>query len=210
MQQKVCFWLVLFINSFTSAFSQVQSPEQFLGYRIGDRFTPHFRIVEYFRHVATASPSTMKLEQYGETYQGRPLIAAFISSASNISSLETIRNNNMALATGNRSAYAGTAPALVWLSYNVHGNETSSSEAAMMSLFSLVDPANARRKPWLQNTVVIIDPCLNPDGRDRYVNWFNSIVGAKPNPLLIAREHNEPWPGGRTNHYNFDLNRDWA
>jgi hypothetical protein len=210
MKQKVCFWLVGFIIVCTTGFSQVQSPEQFLGYKIGDRYTPHYRIVEYFRHVASASPTTVKMEQYGETYQGRPLLAAFISSASNISNLESIRANNIALTQGNRTANAGTAPAFVWLSYNVHGNETSSSEAAMMTLYSLVDPANTRTKPWLQNTVVIIDPCLNPDGRDRYVNWFNSIVGVKPNPQLIAREHNEPWPGGRTNHYNFDLNRDWA
>ena len=102
------------------------------------------------------------------------------------------------------------APAIVWLSYNVHGNETSSSEAALFTLFALADPANTQTKEWLKNTVVIIDPCINPDGRDRYVNWFNSIVGNNYNPRLDAREHREPWPGGRTNHYNFDLNRDWA
>ena len=92
----------------------------------------------------------------------------------------------------------------------MHGNETSSSEVALLTLYSLVDPANTQTKTWLQNTVVIIDPCLNPDGRDRYVNWFNSVAGKTYNPSLDAREHREPWPGGRTNHYNFDLNRDWA
>jgi hypothetical protein len=92
----------------------------------------------------------------------------------------------------------------------VHGNETSSSEAALMTLYALVDPANNATKEWLKNTVVVIDPCINPDGRDRYVNWFNSMVGKDYNADPIAREHAEPWPGGRTNHYNFDLNRDWA
>jgi hypothetical protein len=92
----------------------------------------------------------------------------------------------------------------------VHGNETSSSEAALMTLHALLDPSNTRTKEWLKNTVVIIDPCVNPDGRDRYVNWFNSVVGKQANPLRVSREHREPWPGGRTNHYNFDLNRDWA
>ncbi len=86
----------------------------------------------------------------------------------------------------------------------------SSSEAAMLTLYALVDPSNTKTKEWLKNTVVVIDPCLNPDGRDRYVNWYNSVVGKNYNPQLIAREHREPWPGGRTNHYNFDLNRDWA
>jgi len=103
-----------------------------------------------------------------------------------------------------------STPAIVWLSYNVHGNEASSTEAAMMTLFALADPSNTKTKEWLKNTVVVIDPCINPDGRDRYVNWFNSIAGKNYNPSQDAREHSEPWPGGRTNHYNFDLNRDWA
>jgi hypothetical protein len=102
------------------------------------------------------------------------------------------------------------APAIVWLSYNVHGNETSSSEVAMKTLFELLNANNAQTKEWLKNTVVIIDPCLNPDGRDRYVNWFTQVVGKNADANLDAREHSEPWPGGRTNHYNFDLNRDWA
>src|SRR4030095_4692090 len=75
---------------------------------------------------------------------------------------------------------------------------------------ALADPANARSKEWLKNTVVIIDPCINPDGRDRYINWFNTMVGSAFNSDPQAREHREPWPGGRTNHYYFDLNRDWA
>ncbi|HUC80014.1 MAG TPA: M14 family metallopeptidase, partial [Flavisolibacter sp.] len=94
--------------------------------------------------------------------------------------------------------------------YNVHGNEASSSEAAMLTLYALTDPANTQTKAWLQNTVVVMDPCLNPDGRDRYVNWFNSVVGKTPNASPQSREHREPWPGGRSNHYNYDLNRDWA
>jgi hypothetical protein len=80
----------------------------------------------------------------------------------------------------------------------------------MLTLYTLVDPKNASSKEWLKNLIVIIDPCINPDGRDRYVNWFNSMVGMHANPEPLAREHVEPWPGGRSNHYNFDLNRDWA
>lgn len=189
--------------------AQLQSPEQFLGYQLGQQYTPHWRVVDYYRHVAANVPNMVKLQQYGTTNEGRPLMVAFVSSPQNIANLEGIRSNNLALAGMGGTANAN-APAIVWLSYNVHGNETSSSEASMMSLYHLADPGHAAIKPWLQNTVVIIDPCLNPDGRDRYVNWFRSVVGRQYNPTLDAREHREPWPGGRTNHYNFDLNRDWA
>jgi hypothetical protein len=193
-----------------SCFAQLKSPEEFLGYPVGTRFTPHWKIVDYFKTVAAAVPTIMKIQQYGQTNEGRPLMVAFISTAANVSSLETIRQNNLKLANDARNASPGNAPAIVWLSYNVHGNEASSSEASMLTLYALVDPKNTQTKQWLQNTVVVIDPCLNPDGRDRYVNWFNSVVGKQYNPALEAREHSEPWPGGRSNHYNFDLNRDWA
>ena len=192
--------------------AQLKSPTDFLGYKIGSRYTPHWKIVNYFNYVAATSSSVVKLQQYGQTNEGRPLLAAFISSPENISNLENIRKNNMRLANLSRDKMAAmeNTPVIVWLSYNVHGNETSSSEAAMMTLFALTDPSNTQTKEWLKNTVVVIDPCINPDGRDRYVNWFNSVVGKNMNVSRGAREHREPWPGGRTNHYNFDLNRDWA
>jgi len=209
---KKSFLIILFAVFCQILWAQtLQSPEQFLGYKIGSRYTPHWRIVEYYRHVANAVPGMVKLQQYGQTNEGRPLLVAFVSSSSNISNLENIRTNNLSLAqmTGN-AGNTNSAPAIVWLSYNVHGNETSSSEAALLTLYALVDPANTRTKQWLQNTVAVLDPCLNPDGRDRYVNWFTSVANKNYDPKLEAREHREPWPGGRSNHYNFDLNRDWA
>jgi hypothetical protein len=208
------FFLTFFLFSFLlSAKAQLKSPEEFLGYKIGSRYTPHWKIVNYFNHVAANSTATVKLEKYGETNEGRPLLATFISSAENMQRLDAIRINNLRLANlakDKAAAIEENAPAIVWLSYNVHGNETSSSEAALMTIWALVDPSNAKTKEWLKNTVVVIDPCINPDGRDRYVNWYNSVVGKNANPQRISREHREPWPGGRTNHYNFDLNRDWA
>jgi hypothetical protein len=212
MPKSVVCLFVLIISSCVLT-AQLKSPDDFLGYKTGSRYTPHWKIVNYFQHVAAYAPAHVKLEQYGQTNEGRPLLLSFISSAENMGRLEQIRMNNMRLANlaADRMApVEENAPAIVWLSFNVHGNETSSSEAAMMTLWALVDPVNKRTKEWLQNTVVIIDPCINPDGRDRYVNWFNSIVGKTPDPKWSAREHDEPWPGGRTNHYNFDLNRDWA
>ncbi|HEX6914907.1 MAG TPA: M14 family metallopeptidase [Chitinophagaceae bacterium] len=189
--------------------SQVPDPSTFLGYDLGTKFTSHARIVSYFKAVASANPSMVKVEKYGETYEGRELILAFISSAENMKNLEAIRQNNLQ-AAGLQPGSGVNDKAIVWLSYNVHGNEPSSSEAAMATLWALLDPSNQQAKEWLKNTVVIIDPCLNPDGRDRYVNWYNSVVGKNPNPDPQSREHAEPWPGGRGNHYNFDLNRDWA
>lgn len=195
-----------------SGSAQLQSPDQFLGYTIGTHYTPHYRIVQYFQHVAQQVPNQVKLEQYGVTNEGRPLYTATIASAENFPNLEKIRQNNLRLANAvkDRMAPQENAPVIVWLSYNVHGNETSSSEAAMLTLYELANPANQRSQGWLKNTVVVIDPCLNPDGRDRYVNWYTTVLGAKVNPQPYAREHREPWPSGRSNHYNFDLNRDWA
>jgi len=191
----------------------LQSPEQFLGYKIGTRFTPHFKILNYFKAVEAALPGMVKIEKYGETYEGRDLEVAYIALPENLQKLDAIRLNNLRLAglTKDKAApITEGSPAIVWLSYNVHGNEPASSEAAMLTLFALVDPANAQTKEWLKTTVVVIDPCINPDGRDRYVNWYNSAVGTTFNADPQAREHAEPWPAGRTNHYNFDLNRDWA
>ena len=201
--------ILLFVSS--SLFAQLKSPDDFLGYQLGSKFTPHFKIVNYFNQAAVAMPQMMKLEQYGETNEGRPLLLAMVSTPENITRLDEIRKNNLRL-TGilkDKPADA-TAPVIVWLSYNVHGNEASSSEVSMKTLYELLNPSNTQTKIWLKNTVVIIDPCLNPDGRDRYVNWFNQMVGKTANANLDSREHSEPWPGGRVNHYNFDLNRDWA
>ncbi len=193
--------------------AQLQSPEQFLGYKIGSHYTPYYKIVNYVKAVALARPDMVKVEKYGETNEGRELLLAYIASPQNLQRLDEIRQNNLRIAGAAKDKVAGSvdnAPAIVWLSYNVHGNETSSSEAAMLTLYTLVNPANAKSTEWLKNTVIIMDPCINPDGRDRYVNWFNSVVGKNMNPDPQSREHQEPWPGGRTNHYNFDLNRDWA
>ncbi|MDZ7659617.1 M14 metallopeptidase family protein [Fodinibius sp.] len=189
--------------------NSVQSPTDFLGYELGSQWTPHHKVMDYFWHVAEVSP-LVEAKQYGTTNEGRELMLSFVSSEANMARLEEIRMNNLkrtGLLDGESSA---DTTAIVWLSYNVHGNETSSSEAAMKTIYELVNPDNTETKSWLQNTVVIMDPMLNPDGRDRYVNWYKSVVGDDINVHPDAREHHEPWPGGRTNHYYFDLNRDWA
>src|SRR6476620_9043430 len=140
MHRKLSVLISLTLFIFKIGFGQLQTPEQFLGYKIGTRYTPHWRIVEYYKHVAAAVPNMVKLQPYGQTNEGRPLMIAYVSVPANISNLETIHSNNVkAAATG--VAPAAGAPVIVWLSYNVHGNETSSSEAAMKTLYALVDPA---------------------------------------------------------------------
>ncbi|MFZ9718623.1 MAG: M14 metallopeptidase family protein, partial [Chitinophagaceae bacterium] len=208
---KKLFLFFLFLVSL-SAMAQLKTPDQFLGYPIGSRYTPHWKVVSYFQHAADAMPANVKLQQYGVTNEGRPLLVVFLSNETHIKNLEQIRANNLRLANHSidKMTPIEDMPPIVWMSYNVHGNETSSSEAAMLTLYTLLDPANAKAKSWLSNTVVVLDPCINPDGRDRYVNWYNGVVGVNANPRMDTREHRDPWPGGRTNHYNFDLNRDWA
>lgn len=188
--------------------AQTKSPAEFLGYELGERFTPHHTIVAYFEHVAETN-TNVHLQHYGKTYEHRPLLVVFVSAEENINNLEMIRQDNLRR-SGMLSGSPSTRIPITWLSYNVHGNEAVSSEATMMTLWSLVDPANTETKPWLKNNLVVMDPCVNPDGRDRYANWYNQKMNALLQPDPQSVEHNEPWPGGRGNHYLFDLNRDWA
>ncbi|MHA6248829.1 M14 family metallopeptidase [Pontibacter sp. CAU 1760] len=189
---------------------QLQSPSQFLGYPLGQQFTTQNRILDYVNYLAAQAPNRLKVKPYGKTYEGRPLVLAYVASEENLPRLEQIQENNLRQAGLKSGQVQGSQPAVVWLSYNIHGNESVSSEAAMQVLYDLVDPANAQSKQWLQNTVVILDPMVNPDGRERYVQWYQQASNRGGNASPYAWEHYEPWPGGRPNHYYFDLNRDWA
>lgn len=194
---------------FSNAQGTLLSPAEFLGYESGERFTTHNRAVDYFNHVASILPNA-EVYKYGETYEHRPLVYLVITSEENFKNLENIRVDNLRRAGLADGSATDAKKAIVWLSYNVHGNEASSMEAAMLTLYELANPVNTKTREWLKNTVVIIDPCINPDGRDRYANFYNQYGNRPPNPAADAVEHREPWPGGRTNHYFFDLNRDWA
>lgn len=184
-------------------FAQLKSPTEFLGYEIGTRFSRHADVVSYFEHVAAHS-AMVKFSDYGRTNEQRRLVYAVISSEENMANLEQIRVANLKN-IGLLNGTSSPEKTIVWLSYNVHGNEASSSEAAMYTVYKLI----TEHAEWLRNVVVIMDPGVNPDGRDRYVNWYNQVKATPYNALPIAVEHHEPWPGGRPNHYLFDLNRDW-
>ena len=187
----------------------LKSPAEFLGYDLGDHFTYHHRVVSYYEHVADAA-SNVKIIPYGKIYEHRPLLVAVISSDENMAMLDDLRMDNLKRAGLMKGNPTGKKVGIVWLSYNVHGNEANSTEAAMKTLHALADRNNKSTQEWLENTIVILDPCINPDGRDRYTNWFRMTGNRWPDADPLGREHMEPWPGGRTNHYYFDLNRDWA
>ncbi len=208
------FFVFLLLAFATVAFGQaaVPTPEQFLGYKLGDRFTSWDRIVEYFDELAKHS-NLIAVERIGETYEGRPLVLATITSAKNRAALDSIRADVASLANGSAdpsraATIAQSTPAIAWLAFGVHGNESSSAEAAMEVASTLLrDPESQK---LLDDLVVIIDPLQNPDGRERYVQWYMRTRGAQPNDNPESSEHAEPWPGGRYNHYLIDMNRDWA
>ncbi len=203
-------FLFLSLTLAVRAGAQLLSPDDFLPHDIGQTFTPHYMLVDYVQHVAENSPQ-VELVQYGETNEKRPLLLAFISTPENLARLEAIRENNLRRAgilEGDPQAELDLA--IVWLSFSVHGNEAAGSEASMPVLYELADPTNPRTRAWLENTIVLLDPSINPDGYSRYTHWYRRIAPARPDLDTDTWEHREPWPGGRSNHYLFDLNRDWA
>lgn len=192
---------------------EVPSPAEVLGYELGERFTTVAGVTHYLSALADASPM-VSVHPYGETMEGRPLLQLLVASPAHRDRLEEILELNRELTDpGTSEARAreiiSTNPAVAYLSYGVHGNESSSSEAALWTAYDLargaLDVAGV-----LDSVVVIMEPMVNPDGRARYVNFYRQARGLEPNPDPSTREHHEPWPGGRPNHYLFDLNRDWA
>ncbi|MDN5215632.1 M14 family metallopeptidase [Fulvivirgaceae bacterium BMA12] len=204
-------WICLLILglSHLCVLGQLKTPDEYLGYELGTAFTRHHRAVDYFNYVA-GEKSNVIVKSYGETYEKRPLILAFISSKQNIDNLEAIRKDNLRRSHLIEGNPGNDKIAIVWLSYNVHGDESVSTEAALTTLYALADGSDPESRQWLDNTVVILDPCSNPDGRDRYVNWYYQFGNQRYNPDPNSKEHHQPWIDGRTNHYLFDLNRDWA
>jgi hypothetical protein len=193
---------------------RVPRPDAVLGYPVGSRFTHWERIAGYFDALAAASPR-VKVWEYGRTYEGRPLKLAAIGSPENLARLDEIRALRLRLAEpeglsdGERERLIKRLPAVVWLAYGVHGDEASSSEAAMVTAYALA-AAQGEMAQLLDGIVVLIDPLCNPDGRERYLHGYEQRQGEAPNVHRLAAEHFQPWPGGRQNHYLIDLNRDWA
>ena len=205
---------VVLLAAATQALGQpVPSPEQILGYGLGERFTDASSVARYAETLAARS-ERVSLVRYGVTAEGRPLMLLVIASEANSTRIESIlhanaRLTNPDLAASNASEIARANPAVAWFTYGIHGDESSSTEAALWTAWDLAVESEGAGGV-LDSLVVVIDPMSNPDGRDRYVQWYRGTRGERPNPNAGSREHDPPWPGGRYNHYLFDLNRDWT
>ncbi|HXU31711.1 MAG TPA: M14 family zinc carboxypeptidase [Thermoanaerobaculia bacterium] len=193
---------------------QVPRPEAILGAPLGAQFNHWERILDYLTALDAASDRVV-LSDYGRTAEGRRLVLLAISTPGNLAKLEEIQRDHQRLAdpgsltAAERERLIARTPSVVWLAYGVHGNESSSAEAAMGAAYVLAaGEGDVARQ--LERTVVLIDPLMNPDGRERYLSTYEQRRGAEPNPRREAAEHTEPWPSGRVNHYLIDLNRDWA
>jgi hypothetical protein len=194
----------------------VPTPKKVIGYDFGDRVSSHANIVKYMNALAAAESSRMKVFEYGKTWEGRELIYAVIGSEANIKRLPEIRSAMQRLHDPRKTPAAeaqrliANMPAIIWLAYAVHGNEISSADSAMVTAYHLLASRNDKGvADTLANALTIIVPLQNPDGRNRFIHDFETAEGLEPDANPLAAEHSESWPGGRTNHYYFDLNRDW-
>ena len=198
-----------FLENYEPYNNSILSPEEFLGYEIGFQHTRHDQIVSYLTYLSSVSDKA-DLINYGKTHEGRNLVILTISSKNNLNRLGEIQKEHLkntipgVTVTSNEDL-----PIIINLGYGVHGNEPSSSEAALLTAYTLVSSKSKKIEKFRQNSVVFIDPTINPDGRDRHTQWANQNKSINLVADEYDSEHNEAWPKGRTNHYWFDLNRDW-
>jgi hypothetical protein len=189
--------------------AEIPTPEEFLGYEIGEHHTRHDLILAYLTKLAEISDRA-SIEIYGKTHEKRKLVMFAVTSSENLKNLETIQSDHLQFVNPAKSPknYA-EVPVIIQLGYNVHGNEPSSAEAALLTAYTLVASNSAEVLNYLEKSVIFIDPTINPDGRDRHTQWANQYQAKTLVSDNIDAEHTEAWPRGRTNHYWFDLNRDW-
>ena len=198
-----------FLENYKPYNNSILSPEEFLGYEIGFQHTRHDQIVSYLTYLSTVS-NKADLINYGKTHEGRNLIILTVTSEGNLNRLDDIQKEHLKnTIPGASVSLNDELPIIINLGYGVHGNEPSSSEAALLTAYTLVASKNKKIEKFRQKSVVFIDPTINPDGRDRHSQWANQNKSINLVADEYDSEHNEAWPRGRTNHYWFDLNRDW-
>ena len=186
----------------------IPKPSEIIGHEVGEWHVTHDKLVQYMYAVAESSDRVL-IEETGKTYENRPLLILKVSSNKNIKVLEKIQKKHIEISNGKKMNEFENMPAVVYQGYGVHGNEASASNASILGIYYLAASNSEETNEILNNTVILFDPCLNPDGFQRFANWVNSNKNLVPNPDNNDREFSEVWPGGRTNHYWFDLNRDW-
>ncbi len=210
MMKKLMFVLAAAFFLPLQALAQtIKSPGEFLGYEPGAMFTFHHKAVEYFRYISEVSPKA-ELIEYGKSYEGRPLLVCLVSSKDNLKNIGEFKQNNLIRAGLADGKPGGRQIPFLWLGYNIHGNEAAGTEAAMVTLHTLVTGSYDGADQWLESCIIIIDPCQNPDGRDLYAFRYRNSQSLFTDPDRNGWEHSQGWPGARSNHYMFDLNRDWT
>lgn len=186
----------------------IPTPKDVLGYEVGEWHVSHDQLMYYMRALDAAS-DRIAIQEYARTYENRPLMVLVITAPENRSNLEELRQQHVSLTNPKSSTDPSSAKLVHWMGYSVHGNEASGSNAALVAAYYLAAAQGAMIENILKETIILFDPSYNPDGLHRFSSWVNmhksKNLVADPN----AREFDEAWPGGRTNHYWFDLNRDW-
>ena len=187
----------------------IPKPKEILGFNVGDWHINHDKLIDYLTKLSESS-KRIKIENRGYTYENRPLVLLTITSEKNHSRLEELRKNHINILNKSLSQNnLKKIPAVVYQGFSVHGNEASGSNAAVLLAYYLASSEDEKVLELLDNLIILLDPSLNPDGLQRFSQWVNSQRSYIKNPDSYEREYNEIWPGGRTNHYWFDLNRDW-
>jgi len=190
--------------------NRVPTPADILGFEVGEWHATHEQIRYYLKTLA-ASSDRIEIEEMGQSHEARPLYILRVTAASNQKQIEEIKSQHQALSDPDRNTPADPdqQKLVVWLGYTIHGNEASGSNASMLLAYYLAAAQSPAVERLLDKCVVIIDPCMNPDGMNRFATWVNSHKSQQSVTDPASREFVEAWPGGRTNHYWFDLNRDW-
>jgi hypothetical protein len=188
----------------------IPTPAEVIGHEVGEWHVTHDKLVFYMKALAEAS-DRVTIQEYAHTYEGRPLLLLTITTPDNHASIDRIKENHRLLRDPDQSGNldVDTMPVIVNLGYSVHGNEASGSNASMLSAYHYAAGQGPEMEELLENTVILVDPSLNPDGLQRFATWVNMHKSHTTNTDPATREFNEVWPNGRTNHYWFDLNRDW-
>lgn len=186
----------------------IPTPQSVIGHEVGEWHITHDKLVEYMKALA-ASSDRITLENRGTTYEGRRLILLTITSPKNHQNIDAIREQHIAATNDNASVNTSKMPIVINQGFSIHGNEPSGSNAALLVAYYLAAAESSEVQDMLDNMVVLFDPSFNPDGLQRFAFWANSNKSKNLNPDPNDREYNEVWPRGRTNHYWFDMNRDW-
>jgi hypothetical protein len=189
----------------------IPKPKDIIFHEVGEWHVTHDRLVNYMKAIAAAAPDRVKLETIGFTYEQRPQVLLIITSPKNQQRLEEIRQQHLLLSDPVKSVSVNTdnMPIVVWIGHSIHGNEPSGANASLLSAYYLAAAQGKQIDELLDNVVILLDPSFNPDGLQRFSTWANQHKSKNLVTDPNSREFNEVWPGGRFNHYWFDLNRDW-